>query len=72
MPAILNIPNSKSIAAQMERWQTTLDLWTNALKEKKDTIVMTDDNMDLNSASFNSRYKIGNIKKHDIRLHDTK
>ena len=41
---------------------------------------MTDDNMDLNSASFNSRYKIGNIKnmtldfltQNDLTIHNDK
>ena len=39
-----------------------LEKWGNAIGEKKDTIVVTDDNMDHDNVSYNNRYRVSNIR----------
>ena len=46
LPQILNIKNSNNIQNQTERWEKVLGKWENAIKEKKEVIILTDDNMD--------------------------
>merc|ERR1712208_139069 len=43
-------------------WNTVLDQWKKAHKEKKEIIVLTDDNIDHNNSTFNTNYKVNNIK----------
>merc|ERR1712240_1002518 len=63
LPKILNIKNSNNIQNQTERWEKVLGKWENAIKEKKEVIILTDDNMDLNNDNYNSNYKIITIQE---------
>ena len=45
----------------MERWEKFLKNWDIALKEKKQIIVLTDDNMDFGNSVFNNKYSIGRL-----------
>merc|ERR1712240_391568 len=63
LPQILNIKNSNSIQNQTDRWEKVLSKWENAIKEKKEVIVLTDDNMDLNNDNYNNNYKIVTIRE---------
>ncbi len=56
---ILDKSNTKTPKKQLERWQSILDKWKKALDEKRDTIVMMDDNIDTNK--YNSHNKNYNI-----------
>ena len=63
LPQILNIKNSNSIIKQTERWEKVLGNWEKAIKEKKEVIVLTDDNMDHDNDNFNNNYKIMAIRE---------
>ena len=64
----MGIKNSNSIKLQEERYAITLDGWQRALDEKRDTIFITDDNIDSNDNSdLNKNFKLHNI--HNL-LHD--
>ena len=64
----MSIKNSNSTKLQEERYAITLDGWQRALDEKRDTIFITDDNIDSNDNSdLNKNFKLHNI--HNL-LHD--
>ena len=54
--------NSKSNKNQMDRWTLLIDKWDKALDEKKDTIVLIDDNIDsLFNSSHNHTFKLKHL-----------
>merc|ERR1712033_87494 len=63
LPQILNIKDSHGIIQQTERWDNVLDKWQQAISEKKEVIVMADDNMDFDNENYNNRYRIKAIKE---------
>ena len=63
LPQILNIKDSNGIIKQTERWEKVLEKWEKAIKEKKEVIVLTDDNMDHESDNYNNTYKIKTIRE---------
>merc|ERR1712240_293787 len=63
LPQILNIKDSNGIIKQTERWEKVLEKWEKAIKEKKEVIVLTDDNMDHENNNYNNRYRIKTIKE---------
>ena len=63
LPQILNIKDSHGIIQQTERWDKVLDKWEKAISEKKEVIVLTDDNMDHENENYNNRYRIKAIKE---------
>ena len=81
VPSKLNIPNSKHVSCQKERFQLLVNNWERALKEKKDTIVMMDTNIDTRcNTSHNAQYKIkdlfdmlfAHLNKYGICIHNKK
>merc|ERR1712240_894556 len=62
LPKALGILKSNNMHNQYNRWTMVLDKWTRAYKEKKEIIVLTDDNIDHNNSTFNTNYKVGSIK----------
>merc|ERR1712002_971840 len=56
LPQILNIKDSHGITQQTERWDKVLDKWQQAISEKKEVIVMADDNMDFDNENYNNIY----------------
>merc|ERR1712240_978051 len=62
LPKALGIPKSNNMHNQSTRWTTVLKQWTKAHKEKKEIIVLTDDNIDHNNSTFNTNYKVSNIR----------
>merc|ERR1712240_335583 len=63
LPQILNIKDSHGITQQTERWNNVLDKWQQAISEKKEVIVMADDDMDFDNENYNNRYRIKAIKE---------
>merc|ERR1712240_160382 len=63
LPQILNIKNSNNIQNQTDRWEKVPGKWEKAIKEKKEVIVLMDDNMDLNSDNYKNNYKIVTIRE---------
>merc|ERR1712240_613959 len=63
LPQILNIKDSNCIIKQAERWEKVLKKWEKAIKEKKEVIVLTDDNMDHENNNHNNTYKIKTIRE---------
>merc|ERR1712240_964750 len=63
LPQILNIKDSHGLIQQTERWDNVLDKWQQAILEKKEVIVMADDNMDFDNENYNNRYRIKSIKE---------
>merc|ERR1712240_733827 len=63
LPQILNIKDSHGLIQQTERWDNVLDKWQQAILEKKEVIVMADDNMDFDNENYNNRYRIKAIKE---------
>ena len=61
VPKVLNIQNSNSHNNQIERWEKFLKNWDVALKENKQIVVLTDDNMDFGNMVFNNRYCVGKL-----------
>ena len=61
----LDVNNKKDkVTKQLIRYKLTLELWKKALSEKKDVVVLTDDNIDSAvNASHNKIYNIKNIEK---------
>ena len=78
LPQMLNIKDSHGITQQKERWDKVLDKWQQAISEKKEVIVMADDNMDFDNENYNNRYRIKAIKEktaqfiteHNITTHN--
>merc|ERR1712240_888005 len=68
LPQILNIKDSHGIIQQTERWDKVLDKWEQAISERKEVIVMTDDNMDLENENYNNRYRIKAIKEKTMQF----
>merc|ERR1712240_873999 len=68
LPQILNIKNSNSIIKQTERWEKVLGKWEKAIKEKKEVIVLTDDNIDHENDNYNNSYKIKTIRERTIQF----
>ena len=62
LPKALGIPKSNNHQNQNIRWKTVLKQWEKARKENKEIIVLTDDNIDHNNNTFNTNYKVNNIK----------
>merc|ERR1712240_219430 len=62
LPKALGIPKSNNMHNQHIRWTTVLKQWTKSHKEKKEIIVLTDDNIDHNNSTFNTNYKVSNIR----------
>merc|ERR1712240_989101 len=64
----------------MGRWDKVLEKWDQAISEKKEVIVLTDDNMDHENENYNNRYRIKAIKEktmqflteHNITTHNKK
>ena len=68
LPQILNIKDSHGIIKQTERWEKVLEKWEKAIKEKKEVIVLTDDNMDHENENYNNKYRIKTIKERTIQF----
>merc|ERR1712240_920945 len=68
LPQILNIKDSNGIIKQTERWEKVLEKWEKAIKEKKEVIVLTDDNMDNENDNYNNKYRIKTIKERTIQF----
>ena len=68
LPQILNIKDSHGIIQQTERWDKVLDKWEKAISEKKEVIVLTDDNMDHENENYNNKYRIKAIKEKTIQF----
>merc|ERR1712240_317861 len=68
LPQILNIKDSHGLIQQTERWDNVLDKWQQAILEKKEVIVMADDNMDFDNENYNNRYRIKAIKEKTIQF----
>merc|ERR1711873_370813 len=68
LPQILNIKDSHGIIQQTERWDNVLDKWQQAISEKKEVIVMADDNMDFDNENYNNRYRIKAIKEKTMQF----
>ena len=62
LPKALGIPKSNNHQNQNIRWKTVLKQWGKAHKENKEIFVLTDDNIDHNNNTFNTNYKVNNIK----------
>ena len=60
---ILDKNNTKTRTHQLSRWKMILEKWQLALNEKKDTIVLMDDNIDsCVESNHNKQYKIKDLK----------
>ena len=68
LPQILNIKDSHGIIKQTERWEKVLEKWEKAIKEKKEVIVLTDDNIDHENKNYNNKYRIKTIKERTIQF----
>merc|ERR1712240_172005 len=68
LPQILNIKDSNGIIKQTERWEKVLEKWEKAIKEKKEVIVLMDDNMDHENENYNNKYRIETIKERTIQF----
>ena len=64
----LKINNSKTPKKQMERFKIWLELWNKALREKRNTIYLTDDNLDSGNSKHNVNYNIKNLQN-ELNLH---
>merc|ERR1712240_896013 len=68
LPQILNIKDSHGIIQQTERWDKVLEKWEKAISEKKEVIVLTDDNMDHENKNYNNKYRIKAIKEKTMQF----
>ena len=78
---ILDKNNTKTRTHQLSRWKMILEKWQLALNEKKDTIVLMDDNIDsCVESNHNKQYKIKDLKillddhynSNNITMHNNK
>ena len=68
----MGVNNSSSNKNQEDRFKITIDNWQKALDEQRDTIFLTDDNIDSNiDSSMNKLHKIQNLL-HILHDHMTK
>ena len=68
----MGVSNSSSNKHQEDRFKITIDNWQKALDEQRDTIFLTDDNIDSNiDSSMNKLHKIQNLL-HILHDHMTK
>jgi len=75
----MGVKRSNTIKNQELRYEQTIKNWDKALKENRDTIFVTDDNIDSNiESSINKQYKLNNISnmlsnhmtKHNLTQHN--
>ena len=66
LPNTMNILNSKTTKAQIDRWAKILDKLLLASKENEEIIVLTDDNLDYYNAVFDNTYKIIHYSRYVI------
>ena len=58
----MGVSNCSSNKHQEDRFKITIDNWQKALDEQRDTIFLTDDNIDSNiDSSMNKLHKIQNL-----------
>ena len=67
LPKIYKTPQSKNSSHQQNRFSKILTHWQNALKERKNTIVMMDTNVDMSNSGHNKSW---NVEKLKIMLFD--
>ena len=81
LPKILNIKGSKDVKKQLQRLNLLLSKWKLAMTEKRDTIVLMDDNLDTsNNSSHNHQYNLKDLTQqlqehldqHNIIRHNNK
>ena len=80
LPKSFDKTNTKTAKKQLERWNLILDKWQLALKEKRDTIVLMDDNIDTSlnnnhNKNYNIKQLFDNYQKHinenNLTLHNS-
>ena len=63
LPKTCGIAGSHNIYNQGNRWNKVLAQWTKAKDEKREILVLTDDNMDHNNLVFNHSFKIDKLRE---------
>ena len=62
LPKVLNVNKSNSTKSQLERYDLILKNWQKASLEKKDVIILMDDNIDtVKNNCHNNKYKINKL-----------
>ena len=81
LPKLLGFTNTFNPKQQLLRYKSMIDCWSLALAENKDTVVLTDDNLNtLQNSDHNSKYRLTKLQElrdqhltqHGLTIHNNK